>query len=308
MERQICQVRDVLSLINSYLNYSFSQFNRAFPRTSALPTKPSTSTEENEFQQSKSKNSKMQLSEEKSETKLKNNNSAFNPLIIMSLVAFISLSSLVFDYLPSYEIAKSHWTTLTAWKFPQDAFDERGEEGILWANIYQIALAVVALLVAVYIDAKPTFIAAMFAFTIFGVSHITAHATVHPWTYLPLHYSFVTTGIFVGMTFGGITSYKTILCCLFMDFILIQGIGQFFGVLSAFAIMVFGLRRHLHLMCILAVGCGLIWFGLLFNDVLYHGAHGLTEVCACIGLTFGGTALILHPDIRKCKKSIISKN
>ena len=103
------------------------------------------------------------------------------------------------------------------------------------------------------------------------------------------------------------TSYKTMLFCLVVDFLLIQGIGQFFGVLSAFGIMCFGLRHHSTLMLTMAMGCGMIWFGLLFNDVLFHGAHALTEICACIGLTFGGTALILHPVARKCEKSFFSK-
>jgi hypothetical protein len=263
--------------------------------------------EENRSQLGTNKSSKMPHSNEKTAMSYKNNYSSFNPLIVMSLVALISFNSSIFEYLPSCEMINARWTTISTWKFPQDAFEENGEEEILWPNIYQIALAILALGLAIYIDAKPTFIAAMFAFTIFGVCHITAHATLHPWTYLPLHYSFVATGLLTGMTFGGITSYKTILYCLFVDFILIQGIGQFFGVLSAFGIMVFGLRHHLRLMCTLAIGCGLIWFGLLFNDVLYHGAHGTTEICACIGLTFGGLGLIVHPHARKSEKSIIFK-
>jgi len=220
---------------------------------------------------------------------------------MMSVMALISLTSVGANN--TYEDVKSHWKTLANWEFPKDAFNEAGEEEILWANVYQIAIAVVALFFAVYIDAKPTFVAAMFTFVIFGVCHITAHATVHPWTYLPLHYSFVATGLLIGMTFGGITNYKTMLFCLLVDFFLIQGIGQFFGVLSAFGIMCFGLRHHSALMLTMAMGCGMIWFGLLFNDVLFHGAHALTEICACIGLTFGGTALILHPVARKCEKS-----
>jgi len=205
----------------------------------------------------------------------------------------------------SNEIIKAHWKTFTNWQFPKDAFHEGGDEEILWANLYQIALSVVALCLAVYIDAKPTFIAAMFFFVIFGICHITAHATLHPWTYLPLHYSFVTTGLFIGMAFGGIKSYKDILCCLAIDFFLIQGLGQFFGVLSAFGIMCFGLRHHLALMFTMAIGCGMIWIGLLFNDVLFHGAHDQTEICACIGLTFSGLAIILHPNARNCKAKVL---
>merc|ERR1719471_1104068 len=161
----------------------------------------------------------------------------------------------------SNEIIKSHWKTFTNWQFPKDAFHEGGNEEILWANLYQIALSVVALCLAVYIDAKPTFIAAMFFFVIFGICHITAHATLHPWTYLPLHYSFVITGLLIGMTFGGIKSYKDVLCCLAVDFFLIQGLGQFFGVLSAFGIMCYGLRHHLALMFTMAIlGCQFFTF------------------------------------------------
>jgi hypothetical protein len=231
--------------------------------------------------------------------------SQINLLTMISIVSFVALVSFTgigaANNITSYEIFKSHWRTLADWQFPKDAFNEGGEEEILWANIYQIGLSVVALCLAVYIDAKPTFIAAMCFFVIFGICHIIAHATSHPWTYLPLHYSFVATGLFIGMAFGGIKSYKTILCCLAVDFFLIQGLGQFFGVLSAFSIMCFGLRHHLALMFTVAIGCGMIWFGLLFNDVLFHGAHGLTEICACIGLTFSGIALVLHPNARNCK-------
>ena len=107
------------------------------------------------------------------------------------------------------------------------------------------------------------------------------------------------------MTFGGIKSYKNALCCLAMDFILIQGLGQFFGIFSAFGIMCFGLRHHFALMVTMATSCAMIWFGLLFNDVLFPGSHDRTEICACIGLTISGLALIFHPDARKCKEKAL---
>ena len=237
----------------------------------------------------------------------KNSGSSINLFITISVVSFLSFRCYAYDYPSSYKVVSSYWTTLTSWKFPQDAFDVRGEGEILWANVYQLALAIFAIFLALWIHAKTTFVAAMFCFAIFGISHITAHATMHPWTYLPLHYSFVATGIFIGMTFGGIKSYATVVRCLLLDFFLIQGIGQFFGVLSAFGILCFGLRHHLRLMFTLAIGCGLIWFGLLFNDVLIHGSHGLTEVLACIGLSMGGIALIVHPEARQNQSLKASK-
>lgn len=226
--------------------------------------------------------------------------------IIALAVGIISANTYYFyDY---YGVLRTHWLTLTSWKFPQDAFDESGEDEILWANVYQIVLGFVAIVISLYLDCKPTFVLAMITFTMFGFCHITAHITLHVWTYLPLHYSFVGTGICIGWTFHGINSFNTILCLIIVDFLLIQGIGQFFGVLSAFSIMIVGLRRNVRLMMILTFCQGLIWFGLLFNDVLTHGNHGMTETLACIGLTLGGTALVLHPDARKTEKSVISGN
>ena len=241
--------------------------------------------------------------DEKTHVRIEGKRSLSTFFVIALVVGMISAS--MYYFYDSYGTLRTHWATLTSWKFPQDAFNESGEDEILWANVYQIVLGFVAIVISLYLDCKPTFVLAMISFTIFGFCHITAHITLHVWTYLPLHYSFVGTGIFIGLTFHGIKSFKTILCFILVDFVLIQGIGQFFGVLSAFSIMVVSLRHHVRIMLILSFGQGLIWFGLLFNDVITHGAHGTTEVLACIGLTLGGIALVLHPDARKSEKSVV---
>lgn len=100
---------------------------------------------------------------------------------MMSLIALFSLTGIgaTTTNVTSSVVIKSHWKTLADWQFPKDAFHEGGDEEILWANLYQIGLSVVALCLAVYIDAKPTFIAAMFFFRhIWDLSHnCTCHST-----------------------------------------------------------------------------------------------------------------------------------
>ena len=115
--------------------------------------------------------------------------SSFKLLAIISIASFIAFNGVgATNSNTLYDVLKSHWRTLADWEFPKDAFNVKGEEEILWANLYQIGVSVVALCLAQYNDAKPTMIAAMIFFILFGIFHITAHTTLHPWLYLPLHY------------------------------------------------------------------------------------------------------------------------
>jgi hypothetical protein len=195
---------------------------------------------------------------------------------------------------------------LTSWQFPKNA--QHADESVILFTIchsYMIFFLFIITVTCFKLNFSNNFKAGMVCFTAFTWWHAIGHITELWWTYLPVHYTFVAGGLFMGMNFGGIKP-NNIPMILMLDYMMINNVGQIFGVLSAFTIMCFGLRNSLQLSFILFLGCGLIFCGIVYNDVFHYEMHHWTEVCACTGLSFGGAALFLaeYQKTRENNKSL----
>jgi len=181
---------------------------------------------------------------------------------------------------------------ILAWKFPQNAQHDHEEEGLMYAcHILQILFAIVALYTSIKMKAPRKFTWAMGSFVLFTWSHAFGHITELWWTYLPVHYFFIISAVLIGFVFDGMTM-EFLLPYLVFDYLLIHEVGHVFGVFSAFFIMCYGLRKYQLLSIIMFFGCGLIFSGIVYNDVFNDHMHQYTEMCATVGLGAGGSALL----------------